>query len=398
MGDTEEIDNNAHNLENEMMEIGGRNEYEYSAEPLQIDDDVLYDSEHLEESEQPAHDVCSDFSIESEPSTSKGLPAKKINRSFCANMKSITAVLSGKKFRFQAPVYLKKFKNQKSSENWGTVNVDGDTTEEVVLKIWEFCSKFVYRAVSFSEPSDSRADPKWAEFSPKYDERDTFIVFQDQSSKKNIAPSKVDSNTLVNWLVKEVFEIVYKYSESVTSLEKWRLVENQLLRPLETDRSGAESVTSINRLKEELKRIHGKYLSGDDVNWGCWACWISSKPYDQREDLKNQAPPEHLINLFCSVPVHSDTILVKARLDLQVANTVNSAFRNIIGELKNDHQQASNILNIMGEKISMMEAKQKEYDDMLAAMNTSVSVKENKFSVELAHSITNCLDVDHDLI
>ncbi|XP_055536466.1 uncharacterized protein LOC129725076 isoform X2 [Wyeomyia smithii] len=162
MGDTEEIDKNAHNLENEMMEIGGRNEYEYSAEPLQIDDDVLYVSEYLEDSEHPAHYFCSDFSIEPEPSTSKGLPAKKakINRSFCANMKSITAVLSGKKFRFQAPVYLRKFKNQKSYENCGTVNVDGDTTEEVVLKIWEFCSKFVYRAVSFSEPSDSRADPK----------------------------------------------------------------------------------------------------------------------------------------------------------------------------------------------------------------------------------------------
>lgn len=308
------------------------------------------------------------------------------------------AGLSGKKFRFRAAVYLKKFKNQKSYENCGTVNVDGDTVDEVLMKVWEFCSKFTFRAVAFSESSDARVDATWSELLPSFDERDKFIVFQDKSNKKNIVPSKVDSNALVSWLSREIVVMVYKYSESVISLERWRQVENQLIRPLETDRSGAESVASINQLKDELKCTHGKYLSGDDVNWGCWASWISSKPYDQRENLKNQAPPEHLINLFSSVPVHSDTILEKARLDLQVANTVNGAYRNILRELKNDYQQVNNLLNVMGERISMMEAKQKEYDDMLTAMNSSVSVRENRFSAELARSVTNCLDVDHDII
>ncbi|XP_065073528.1 uncharacterized protein LOC135697685 [Ochlerotatus camptorhynchus] len=210
------------------------------------------------------------------------------------------AGLSGKKFRFRAAVCLKKFKNQTSYENCGTINVDGDTVEEVLMKIWEFCSQFTYRAFAFSEPSDSRVDATWSEIFPSYDERDTFIMFQNKSSKKNIVPSKVDSNTLVSWLAREMFLIVYKYSDSVTTLERWRQVESQLIRPMETDPSGAESIASINQLKEELKYTHGKHLSGDDVNWGCWASWISSKPYDQRDNLKHQTPPEHLINLFSS--------------------------------------------------------------------------------------------------
>ena len=50
----------------------------------------------------------------------------------------------------------------------------------------------------------------------------------------------------------------------------------------------------------------------------------------------------------------------------------------------------------MGERISMLETKQNEYDEMLQAMRNSVAVKETKFSVELARSVTDCLDVDHN--
>lgn len=302
----------------------------------------------------------------------------------------------GKKFRLQVDVCMKKFKNQKSYEKCGAINVDADSPNEIAVKIWDYCSKFTHRAVRFSESSDSQPVASWEDSVPCFDECDRFLIFQDKSGKRNISPSKLDSNLLVSWLSREILVIVYKYSEAVITLEQWHQVQSQLIRPLEKDRSGAESVASINQLKEELKQVHGKYLSGDDVNWGCWASWISSKPHDQRTDLKNQVPPDHLINLFSSVPVHSDTLLEKARLDLQVASTVNGAYRNILQELKNDHQQLGNVVKIMGERISMLETKQNEYDEMLQAMRNSVAVKETKFSVELARSVTDCLDVDHN--
>lgn len=220
----------------------------------------------------------------------------------------------GKKLRFQADVCLKKFKNQKSYEKCGAINVEGDSASEIAVEVWNCCSKFTHRAVRFTESTDLRIVASWDDTVPCFEECDRFLVFMDKSAKRNLFPSKLESRHLVSWLSHEMLVIVYKYSETVTTLEQWNQVQSQLLRPLEKDRSGAESVASINQLKEELKQFHGKYLSGDDVNWGCWASWISSKPLDQREDLKNQAPPEHLINLFSSVPVHSDTLLERQDL------------------------------------------------------------------------------------
>ncbi|XP_062541904.1 uncharacterized protein LOC134209899 [Armigeres subalbatus] len=349
--------------------------------------DVNYDIESLKDIDDPLQDPMGDEDV---PSTSKAKSSKKIKRS-CDLATRIENSYSS-----IGDVFLKKFKNQKSYEKCGAINVDGDTVNEILTMVWSCCSKFTHRAVRFTESADSRPEASWEDVIPGFDDCDRFLVFQDKINKRNISPSKVDSANLVNWLSKEVSVIVYKYSDSITSLERWHQVEAQLLRPLEKDRSGAESVASINQLKEQLKRIHGKYLSGDDVNWGCWASWISSKTFDQRDDLMNQAPPEHLINLFSSVPVHSDTILEKARLDLQVANTVNGAYSNILRELKNDYQQLGNVVRTIGERISMLETKQKEYDEMLQAMRNTVAVKENKFSVELARNVTDCLDVDHD--
>lgn len=297
-------------------------------------------------------------------------------------------------YRFRGAVFEKNFKNQKSFERCGDVMVSGGSAEEVLQKIWQYCVKFIYRSVAFPDVSHESGELQWEE-PPTYQERDKFLVFHDKVSKRSTVPSKVDGSTLQNWLTKEVTVMVYKYSDAVSTLHKWNLVESQLLRSQTTDRAEAESIASLNEVKDNLKKRHGKYLSADDVNWGCWVSWICSKPLNIRDELMGQTPPQHIIGLFSTVPVHSDVLLEKARLDLQVASTVNKAYVKVLQDLKEDHRQMMNITSVMGQRISMLQERQTEYECMLTAMNRSVAARENRFSAELAQSVTDCVDVDH---
>lgn len=262
------------------------------------------------------------------------------------------------------------------------------------MKIWQYCSKFIDRGVVFPDSTDATNELKW-DHPPTYEDRDKFMTFHDKISKRCTLPSKVDAHTLQSWQTKDVTVMLYKYSDAVSTLHKWNQVESQLLRSQTTDRAGAESISSLNQVKEDLKKRHGRYLSADDVNWGCWANWICSKPLNMRDELVQQTPPQHIVGLFSTVPVHSDVLLEKAKLDLQVASTVNKAYVKVLQDLSNDHQQLLNITSVMGQRILMLQEKQAEFENMLTAMNSSVSVRENRFSVELAQSVTDCIDVDH---
>ncbi|XP_021711281.1 uncharacterized protein LOC110679829 [Aedes aegypti] len=316
------------------------------------------------------------------------------NQSLSTEFDELPSTSKNDEYRFEATVFEKKFKNQKSFERCGDVLVSGNSAEAVLEKIWQYCSKFIDRGVVFPDASENTGELKW-DNPPTYEDRDKFMLFLDKVSKRSTPPSKVDGHTLQNWQTKDVTVMLYKYSDAVSTLHKWNQVESQLLRSQTTDRAGAESISSLNQVKEDLKKRHGRYLSADDVSWGCWANWICSKPMNMRDELTQQTPPQHVVGLFSTVPVHSDVLLEKAKLDFQVASTVNKAYVKVLQDLNDDHRQLLNIASVMGQRITMLQEKQTEFENMLTAMNSSVSVRENRFSVELAQSVTDCIDVDH---
>ncbi|KXJ68991.1 hypothetical protein RP20_CCG000605 [Aedes albopictus] len=268
----------------------------------------------------------------------------------------------------------------------GYIILGGNSAEEIMQQIWSFCVKFIHRAAVFndsiheilaaSENNSPHGPPAaavcWDEDAPAYENRNNFLSFHDKTSKRNYPPTKVDEAMLQTWISKD-----------------------NLLQPLEKDRAGAESLASVNKIKAQLKANHGRYLSGDDINWGCWASWIANKPAETREHLLQQTPPEHIISLFSSVPVYSDTLLEKGRLDLQVANAINNAYSRILRDLKNDHAQLHKSSLIMAKRIALLETKHKEYDEMLRAIQNSVTATENRFSAELAQTVADCVDIDH---
>lgn len=189
--------------------------------------------------------------------------------------------------------------------------------------------------------------------------------------------------------------IVFKYSASVTSKKRWILLKEKLLSPMQKDRAGAEAISSVNAVKSELKERHGRYLCADDIVWLCWANYICTKPTENRAALIDDSPPTHMVELFSSVPVHSETLLERGRLDLQVASTVIASYRTNIEQMESDHQQLLNLASLQGQRITRMREKLNEHEAMINAMKRSVSARETCFSQELARGVTDSNDDQH---
>ncbi|XP_055522793.1 uncharacterized protein LOC129716974 [Wyeomyia smithii] len=305
-----------------------------------------------------------------------------------------------KLFSFHADILEKKFKGQKSFEKRGTVEVTDDSVEGVLNRIWEYCAQFITKAVIFKDfdpkGHSTNLEAAWDNEDPSFESKDKFLIFQDKSGKRNIAPSDVTSNTLQGWLSKTITVVVYRYSDSVLTAHKYHAVESQLLRPAEKDRAGAESNVSLHKLKETLKVSHGNHLTSDDINWSCWANYISTQPTTMREELINQLPPKHLIALFRTVPIHSDTVLLRTKFDLRVAENENKAYTRIVGQLKQDCDNLRTLVAVMGRRILEMEQLLHDHCDMITAMRNTVTVEDNEYSQFLASKVTDCTDVDHE--
>ncbi|EDS45621.1 conserved hypothetical protein [Culex quinquefasciatus] len=257
-------------------------------------------------------------------------------------------------YRFKGDILVKNFKGQKIPDRCGEVSVESKKVADISAGIWEQCRGKVYRGVTFhdspheiiaAEEDRSIAIVKWDDELPNFENRGRFMYFLDVKSKRSHRPDKVDSKTLLSWEGKEISVVILKYSDAVTTLKRWNTVQNNLLRPKEKDRAGAASVSAVNAVQAELKKQHGKYLCSENVGWYCWASFICEKPLDERDELIRSAPPTHLVDLFTTVPVHSDVLLDKARLDLQVANTVNEAYGQILPKLNEDIAQVQQIFD-----------------------------------------------------
>lgn len=306
--------------------------------------------------------------------------------------------------KFKGEVGIKNFKNQKGADPCGTLDIEDDDSDGVLRKIWEYCAPFVHRGVEFKDTVHDKvaaeSDPSialvsWEDEMPSFETSWKFMLIHDKTSKRYFCPSKIDSKSLLSWEDKEMAVVLFKYSSVVTSSKRWALLKEKLLSPIQKDRAGAEAISSVNAVKEELKERHSRYLCADDIVWLCWANFICTKPTEDRSTLIESSPPTHMVELFRSVPVHSDTLLEKGRLDLQVASTVTASYRTILGQMEQDHQQLLNLVAIQGQRMAHMREKLNEHDEMLKAMKSSVSARENPFSQDLARRVTDCNDFQH---
>ncbi|KAL9706287.1 hypothetical protein quinque_009805 [Culex quinquefasciatus] len=128
---------------------------------------------------------------------------------------------------------------------------------------------------------------------------------------------------------------VYRYSDSVGNAHKFHAMEAQLLTPAQKDRAGAEAIESLDMLKSSLKEYHGHRLVSDDINW------------------------------------------------------------NVVTQLKQDNANLLALVKVMGDRIESLESQLISHEEMLTAMNGTLTVQESEYSAALAEQVIDCIDIDH---
>lgn len=306
-----------------------------------------------------------------------------------------------KLFRFTVQILPRNFKGHKKGPSVGKININCNSAEEVMELVWNSCERYMRREVIFDAAAGVGADQysaRWAETTaPTIEEIDKFLTFQDKISKRTYKPSQFieKPEKMQKFLGKEINVFVYVFSESVSSATMYDTLRVQLLKPEERDRAGAASNLAVSVLVAELKNLHKASYVSQDVNWAVWASFLFTKDALERDELKLQGPPPHLIHLFKTVPSASQKVLTSTRNDIRIAQNVNAGFKEQLDTLAKDLDQVSVLVSSMKLRLTALCTMQATNDSVLFDVSGSMEANEDVFGEELARQVTDCQDVDH---
>lgn len=306
-----------------------------------------------------------------------------------------------KLFRFTVQIYSRNFKGHKKGPSVGKVSINCNTVEETMELLWNSCESHIRREVIFDTASGIGTEQyaaHWAEATtPTIEEIDKFLTFQDKFSKRTYKPAQFieKPEKLQKFLDKEINVFVYAFSESVTSANMYDTLRIQLLKPEERDRAGAASNQAVSELVTELKKLHKASYISQDVNWAVWASFLFTKDALERDELKHQGPPQHLIHLFKSVPTASARVLSCTRNDIKIAQNVNGGFKEELDKLTKELDQVCVIVSSMKLRLTALRTMQATNESVLFDVSGSMEVSEDVFGAELATQVEDCLDMDH---
>ncbi|XP_053687249.1 uncharacterized protein LOC128736785 [Sabethes cyaneus] len=306
-----------------------------------------------------------------------------------------------KLFRFTAHILKRNFKGHKKGPAVGKIKVNCNTAEEVLELLWNTCKSHIKREVIFDAAvggGDDSYSARWAEtVSPTIAEIDKFLTFQDKQSKRiyKLSQLKEKPERMQKYMDKEVNLFVYVYSESITSANMYDTLRVQLLNPEERDRSGAASNQAVSVLVTELKNLHKGYYISQDINWTVWASFLYTKDALERDELKLQGPPQHLIHLFKTVPSASQRCLSSTRNDIRIAQNVNGGYKEELDTLMKELDQVCAALSSMKLRLTALRTMQATNESVLYDVSESMEAHEDIFGEALAKQVTNCTDVDH---
>jgi len=144
-------------------------------------------------------------------------------------------------FIFVAHYQHKEFVGQKAINQEFEEEVAGDSTAEVLDKIWERAKTFIKREIVVD--GDNFA---WAEAeSPDRSEMGNFIILQDKAAKKTYLISQLNSDVLRKMRNKHVNVMVHVYGKAISSKAVHVKMTASILQPAKRDRAGAHSTVVL---------------------------------------------------------------------------------------------------------------------------------------------------------
>ncbi|KXJ83436.1 hypothetical protein RP20_CCG006557 [Aedes albopictus] len=326
--------------------------------------------------------------------TGKGKPKPK-------SQINITINQSGNEFRnaqyhFTGLVFVRCFKTQHLSDAVGTVDIFGESVDDVVKCLWQSVQHHVSREV-IVEQNDEEKLVKWSpKESPDVSDLDKFVFLKHGKTKKIYTMEDIQENTklLTGWREKEIQIHVFKYAMSITSLSLWEVVNKQLLHPGKKDRAGAPSTEELFDCVNKLKDIHAHYTALR-ASWEKWANYILAQPGDQREKLMYEAPPDDYLHLFRAPPVSEGSQLQLTRQGLKIAYNMNDRLFEVMNNLCKKVDSMAKLTTKLQIEIHEVKAEISNSRSLLDVMATSLPPEETEFSRKLISRVTDLEDFDH---
>lgn len=294
-------------------------------------------------------------------------------------------------FFFKGTFVRRLFRGQMRPRAIGTMNVGGNTIQEVITFIWKLAKKHVLRQIVFDGDA-----PTWAEKQlPDEADVEQFILLHDQAKKKTYNISAITPRVLASWKDKPIKIFVHAYSTNVETHAQHQMVLKQLLAPNNADRSGANSTRDGAALAKELKESHLD-LEGHHSSWLLWANFIHSSPAHKQEQLKvDPTPPLELAKYFRWTNVSESARLQSVHRGVTVAHTINDGWVKDVVEIFQGLSSAVSILTNVSQKLETLISKGTAAGEFIAAVQSAVRPEESELSKVLAENVTDCPDIDH---
>lgn len=308
--------------------------------------------------------------------------------------KKIKLNASAANFTLNGQFYRRRFVGETSGGLVATRQISGNTVNEILTGIWETSKTVLCREVIFIENNGVQV-PTWADEEPVFEDMTKFIVLQDQSQKKRVNIEKVNSKLLASWRSKQIRIHVHVYSTSISCKSLWEVVEKQLVRHQNADRSGAPNTQALTSLAEELRRKHDHHFQAQSSAWRLWANYIHAGPAHERDHRMSQMPPQHLLKFFRSVPISEAVKLESVRSGLTVANTINQGFVSALEALEEDAEQLLFMAQRLKNRVVDLRTRTSVNSSLVDAMSSAVRPEENEFSRIISGNVSDMLDVDH---
>lgn len=297
-------------------------------------------------------------------------------------------------FALRGVFFKRRFVGETSGSQFSAATVTGKSVEEIMQGVWKILQPVLCREIVFVDNNGVQI-PTWADNDPEFSAMNKFVIMQDQAQKRRLTIDQIDSKLLVSWRDKEIRIHVHIYSNAVSCRSLWDLVDKQLIRFQNADRSGAPNNQTLTNLAKELQDLHGHHFSGHSSAWRLWANYIHSASPHERERRMSEMPPNFLLKFFRSAPLSEAVRMETTRSGLTVASTINDGFMAELTDLEADADLMIEVGQRIKQRIQGMRSRSTINSSLVSAMSESLRPEENELSHILADRIVDMQDVDH---
>lgn len=299
-------------------------------------------------------------------------------------------------------VQLRNFKGNSSGPEIGTWQIECASLEEFHQLLWIQVEKHIKREVVF----DEQYKPSWHENEVStFEDLSKFVGFADKKpGKRSYEFQSITTSNLQAWRNRPVCLHIYVFSSSVSSANLYKAVCKELLKPKETDRSGAPSNLITTELANRLKEINvGRYTTTSEIHWDLWANDILGSDAHIREELINGPPPASIIHLFRHVRRNSIETTEPQNVNLPISQAISQDF---VRELSNINGKIDNALQLHKELGEALVALYDEFraltlrcginQSLVSSMGQAARPVETQSSSDFLNNIHDAVDVDHN--